>query len=277
MLDEVTRDVLDRLTQDRLSDDVSNATVNRTLTVVRSILRKAYREWDWLDRVPAVRLLKEPPRRVRWLTPDEFDRVLSYLSKHNQELARFAVNTGLRESNITGLEWSQVDLKRRVAWVYADESKTGQSIGVPLNNHAMVVLRQREGDHPRFVFTYRGKPIKKAGTRAWKLALDKARIRPFHPPPSMIPKNKPSGYPSHSLDEYKFDDFRWHDLRHTWATWHVMSGTPLNVLMELGGWSTMDMVMRYAHLAPDHLSGHAERITEGLDFGSNRAGKLARI
>lgn len=46
----------------------------------------------------------------------------------------------------------------------------------------------------------------------------------------------------------------WHDLRHTWASWHVQSGTPLAVLKTLGGWSSMDMVMRYAHLAPEHLS-----------------------
>lgn len=54
---------------------------------------------------------------------------------------------------------------------------------------------------------------------------------------------------------------RWHDLRHTWASWHVQAGTPLLALKELGGWSSIDMVMRYAHLAPDHLAEHAERIS----------------
>ena len=55
-------------------------------------------------------------------------------------------------------------------------------------------------------------------------------------------------------------DFRWHDLRHTWASWHVQAGTPLHALQEMGGWSTMEMVQRYAHLSAAHLVDHAERI-----------------
>jgi integrase len=55
-------------------------------------------------------------------------------------------------------------------------------------------------------------------------------------------------------------DFRFHDLRHTWASWHVMNGTSLQELMELGGWKSYEMVLRYAHLAPEHLSSAAKRI-----------------
>ena len=58
----------------------------------------------------------------------------------------------------------------------------------------------------------------------------------------------------------RFSDFRWHDLRHTWASWHVQAGTPLNVLKKLGGWASLDMVLRYAHLGADHLAEHAEPI-----------------
>lgn len=65
------------------------------------------------------------------------------------------------------------------------------------------------------------------------------------------------------------EGFRWHDLRHTWASWHVQAGTPLAVLKELGGWSTLDMVMRYAHLAPEHLAEHAERIAGPRLVGTN--------
>jgi integrase len=57
------------------------------------------------------------------------------------------------------------------------------------------------------------------------------------------------------------ENFRWHDLRHTWASWHVQLGTPLYVLKELGGWETLEMVNRYAHLAPEHLKPHAERLS----------------
>jgi integrase len=57
------------------------------------------------------------------------------------------------------------------------------------------------------------------------------------------------------------ENFRWHDLRHTWASWHVQLGTPLYVLKELGGWETLEMVNRYAHLAPEHLKAHADRLS----------------
>ncbi|CAJ2750971.1 integrase [Burkholderia pseudomallei] len=55
-------------------------------------------------------------------------------------------------------------------------------------------------------------------------------------------------------------DFHWYDLRHTWASWHVQHGTPLMVLKELGGWETIAMVQKYAHLAPSHLAQHADTV-----------------
>ena len=131
---------------------------------------------------------------------------------------RFSLATGLRESNVTGLEWSQVGLARRVAWIHADQSKSGKAIGIPLNKEAVVVLRGQQGNHVRRVFAYGGKPVAKANTKAWRNALVRAGI----------------------------DNFRWHDLRHTWASWHVQNGTPLHILQELGGWSEIRMVQRYA-------------------------------
>ncbi len=67
-----------------------------------------------------------------------------------------------------------------------------------------------------------------------------------------------------SLKRAGIENFRFHDLRHTWASWHVMSGTSLQELMELGGWKSYEMVLRYAHLAPEHLSDAAARIERGL-------------
>ena len=70
-LDQINRDVLDRLTQARIKTDVAPATVNRMLAVIRGILNTARKEWGWIDTVPAIRLLPEPKQRIRWLTPDE--------------------------------------------------------------------------------------------------------------------------------------------------------------------------------------------------------------
>jgi integrase len=144
----------------------------------------------------------------------------------------FTLSTGLRKSNVTGLEWNQVDMQNRIAWIHGDQSKNGKPIRIPLNQDALSILRQQIGKHHKFVFAYNGKPILKASTLAWRNALDRAGI----------------------------DNVCWHGLRHTWASWHVQAGTPLNVLQELGGWSDYKMVLRYSHLAPEHLAEHANRL-----------------
>ncbi|OXI94634.1 integrase [Burkholderia sp. AU33803] len=66
------------------------------------------------------------------------------------------------------------------------------------------------------------------------------------------------------------ENFRFDDVRHTWASWHVQNGTPLERLKDLGGWCSYEMVLRYAHLAPDHLAQRTESVTvwsqRGTDF-----------
>lgn len=233
-LDEVTRDRLDDITDAKLKTGVKPTTVNRMLEVIRAILNRAAREWDWLDKAPYVRMLKEPKRRIRWLRTDEVQTLLGCLPNHLVTMVRFSLATGLRESNVTGLEWSQVDLQRRVAWIHADQAKAGKSIGVPLNKEAVVLLREQQGNHKQFVFTYKGKRVKKANTKAWREGLKRAGI----------------------------EDFRWHDLRHTWASWHIQNGTPIHILQELGGWSDIKMVQRYAHLSSEHLTPYADSLCQ---------------
>lgn len=242
-LDEITRDVIDRMTLARQQDGVANATVNRMLEVVRAILNRAVREWEWIEKAPVVRMLPEAKRRIRWLTRDEANRLLFELPEHLAEMARFSLATGLRESNVTGLEWSQVSLDRRVAWIHPDQSKTRKPIPVPLNADAVVVLRRQVGQHPERVFTFDGKPVGKANNHAWRKALVRAGIR----------------------------DFRWHDLRHTWASWHIQQGTPVHVLQELGGWSDIRMVQQYAHLSADHLTVYADRLSQLRVVDTNTA------
>ena len=154
----------------------------------------------------------------------------------------FALSTGLRPSNVVELEWSQVDLARKVCWVHPDQAKPRRAIHVPLNTSAMDVLLRQMGKHPVRVFTYKGKPIAWANTRGWREALQRAGI----------------------------EDFRWHDLRHTWASWLAQQGTPMNVLRELGGWECEAMVRKYAHLAPPQLVEHSERVANLLN-GANLA------
>lgn len=231
-LDVINRALVDRITEARLAEGWSNATVNRTLEVLRAILRKCQNDWEWLDKAPKIRMLKEPTRRIRFLTREEALRLLAELPEHLADMAAFSLATGLRASNVTGLCWEQVDLVRRVAWIHADQAKARKAIPVPLNTEAVALIRKNLGKHKTHVFSYLGKPITQVSTKAWYAALERAGI----------------------------EDFRWHDLRHTWASWHVQNGTPLFALQEMGGWESPEMVRRYAHLAADHLAPYAERL-----------------
>jgi len=222
---EINKNMIDELKQAKLETGVKNATVNRMLALVRSVLNRAKDDWEWIDNAPTIRLLPEPQRRVRWLTKIEAERLLKELPEHLEAMARFALATGLRESNITRMKWEQLDMQRRCAWIHADQSKSKKAIAVPLNNDAINIVREQIGKNKTHVFTYKGKPVSRANNHAWQKALVRAGI----------------------------EDFRWHDLRHTWASWHVQNGTPIHVLQELGGWADLSMVLRYAHLSGEHL------------------------
>ena len=83
------------------------------------------------------------------------------------------------------------------------------------------------------MFSFLRKPVRHVNTKAWRATLKRVGI----------------------------EDFRWHDLRHTWTSWHVQAGTPLHALQELGGWECVEMVRTYAHLASDHLVQYADRMS----------------
>jgi len=231
-LDAIDMTALQPYIRDRKSKDgVSNATVNRALEVVRRILNVAHQDWRWLRAVPKIRMLKEPRRRVRFLRREEADRLIAALPVHMKPIVQFALATGCRAGEIHGLEWSRVDLVRRVAWLDHGTTKSGEGRGIPLNADAVAALESTRGQHRRWCFTFAGQRIHQSST-AWDKAKQRAGI----------------------------EDFRFHDLRHTWASWHVQSGTSLQELMELGGWRSYEMVLRYAHLAPEKLSSVASRI-----------------
>jgi integrase len=244
-LHEISNDVLENIALKKEAESVTPATVNRVLEIVRALLMKAYREWEWIDKIPVIRMRHVENRRIRWLSTAEANRLLSELPSHMKDMAAFTLATGLRASNVTELEWQNVDMNRRNAWIHADQAKTSKPISVPLNDQAMFILQSRLGMHERFVFTYQGKPIQQCNTRAWTNALQRAGI----------------------------ENFRWHDLRHTWASWHVQNGTSLQELQQLGGWSSFEMVLRYAHLSGDHLRIAANRIGT-LDQMGGRAQSL---
>ena len=160
---------------------------------------------------------------LRWLEESahkrslETDKIhlLKELPSHLKDMASFTLVTGLRESNVTQLKWSEIHLEKKHALIHADESKSKRPIPVPLSQQAIAILKDQIGKNPTYVFTYQGQPVTRCNNHAWRKALERAGI----------------------------SDFRWHDLRHTWASWHVQNGTSLHELQQLGGWSEYDTVL----------------------------------
>jgi integrase len=230
-LRDINTDIIQNLISLRASA-IKPSTANRYLDIIRAILRRAEREWGWLEKAPYVRMYKTSDRRIRYLTRIEAAKLLEQLPEHQRNTAEFALLTGLRQQNVLQLSWSQIDLDRNIAWIHPDQSKTRKAIAVPLNKRAVEIIKKQEGKHDSYIFTYKGNRLMQVNTKAWTKALKRAGI----------------------------DDFRWHDLRHTWATWHIQSGTPLHVLQELGGWSSYSMVQRYAHLSAEHLAQYVGNV-----------------
>lgn len=218
----------------------SPTTINRYATLVTSMLNHA-RKLGWIDTVPKLEPNPEAEDTGLWITQEAAARLIEELPPHLAAMASFSFATGIRQHNCTHLQWRSVDVQRRIAWVDASDAKGKRVIRIQLNDTALDVLRGQKGKHPRWVFPFQHrniqgtligvpKPIVQPNGEAWEKAKHRAGIDPA---------------------------FRWHDIRHTWATWHVQNGTPLEVLQKLGGWSDYRMVLKYAKFAPDHIAQYA--------------------
>lgn len=235
-LNDISSELIEFIAKKREETGVKPSSVNRMLELIRAILNRAHKEWGWLNSTPVIRMRKEENKRIRWLTRQEVGRLMTELPSHLKDMAMFSLATGLRESNVTQLKWSEVDLKRGHALIHPDQSKTKRVIPVPLNKQAMEIIGAQKGKNVIYVFTYEGRPVTRCNNHAWRKALLRAEI----------------------------ENFRWHDLRHTWASWHVQNGTSLHELQQLGGWSNYETVLRYAHLSSTHLKEAAERVHDTI-------------
>jgi len=169
-----------------------------------------------------VRDATEKPNSFVCLKKHEAKMILDELPEHLKVMMLFSLATGLRQSNVTELTWSKIDINKKDAWIELIQGEKSKTISVLLNDAAIEILLSLRGKHPVYVFTYNGNRIKQANNSAWRKALDRAGIRAYIPA-KYDSKNIHAEYPTKSLHEYKHQKFRWHDLRHTWAIWHALT------------------------------------------------------
>lgn len=216
------------------------ATQTRYLAVLKHALSVARREWEWIEENPAerVRSPKEPRGRVRFLSDGERDRLLEACRTSRNPtlypLVVVALSTGARLGELLQLRWRDVDLHRGLATVH--DTKNGERRALALQGLALDVLRElasvRRLGTDRVYCGRRGKAD--FPRRAWLAALSQAEI----------------------------EDFRFHDLRHTSASYLAMSGATLAEIAEVLGHKTLAMVKRYAHLTEQHTSAVVARMNE---------------
>lgn len=209
---------------------VSAGTVARHLAAVRAVLHACVK-WGWLLHAPKVELPHVKRQDPRWITQEQFEALCKELPHHARPIARLAVATGLRSLNVFRLRWSHVDLELGAIRVQSADAKSGRGNSFPLNGDAQKILENQQGLHAMYVFVDH---LGRAPIRSLKTCWKKACIR--------------AGLPG----------LRFHDLRHTWAAWHVLAGTPPMILKELGGWASLAMVERYGAINPGHLSEWAD-------------------
>lgn len=216
---DLTYRTIQEFVDERL-ESVSSGTVLKDVAYIKAAINKARRE-ELTDFVPNFPRIKPSQPRNRWLTYEEEDRLVKAAAPHLKPIIRFAVDTGGRRSELLRLDWRYVDMaNRRVTFV---KTKNGEDRTVRLCERACETLAALGPKDTGPVFTYGGKAL-----TGFKSSFDRAR------------------------EKAGIEDFRFHDLRHTFASRLVQGGVPLYNVMHLTGHKSLEMVQRYAHLAPEY-------------------------
>jgi len=233
---EVTPVLVERFKAER-AKEVSVATVNRALACLKCMFNKAI-EWEKADRNPVkkVKLFKENNKRLRYLEKEEIVKLLDNCNGHLKPIIILALNTGMRKGEILGLKWRDVDFRHGI--IYLLHTKNGEKREIPINEQAKTTLI-RVRKHPESPYIFCKKEGQPCGNvrKSFYTALKKSGII----------------------------NFRFHDLRHTFASHLVMSGVDLNTVRELMGHKSLDMTLRYSHLSPDHKKRAVDILGKRMD------------
>jgi integrase len=239
--------------RDKLSSGITKRNVKRSpSTVVRylSSLSHAFtiamKEWGWIDDSPMRKVTKpkEPRGRVRFLSDEERSRLLAECKKSESDYLYIAVvlalSTGGRKMEIMSLNWTKdVDLNRGIITLH--ETKNGERRILPIAGHALELMKEHaKVRHVNCDLVFPSKNL--------KAPIDLRT--PFE----------------NALKRAEINDFKWHDLRHSCASYLAMSGASLAEIAEILGHKTLQMVKRYAHLSEAHTSKVVARMNEQI-FG----------
>jgi integrase len=221
----------------------SAASVNRHLAALSTVFTLAMKEWMWIDDTPMrkVSKLTESRGRVRFLSDEERKALLQACRESDEPLLYplvvTAISTGARQGEFLSIRWSNVDF--HMGLIRLENTKNNERRAVPLTSHALELLKEMASVRridTDLVFPFKGG---RQGVRGpWSKALKTADI----------------------------EDFRFHDLRHSAASYLAMNGATLAEIAEVLGHKTLQMVKRYAHLTEQHTSRVVERMNKQI-FG----------
>lgn len=214
------------------------ATINMPLAILSSILKLAAKR-GYMKQAPQIDLPNPQNTRTRWISREESMKLLGYLRDTGKvalaNLVEFSFETGLRQSNAVSLRSSNIDLANKRVMIKREDFKGKRDFATPFSGRAFqLVVRGIANDNGYIFATEKGKRFA-----------------------------NPNEQLKEACAAVGIEDFHWHDIRHTWATWHVRAGTPLEVLQKLGGWRDYSMVLRYAVFAQDHIAAYADNISKG--------------
>lgn len=221
-LHEVRPEMVENYKVMRLTE-AKPATVNRELSCLRNMLNKAI-EWGYLTYSPmkGIKLLREPPERVRYLETDEVARLLEACCEHLEPIVLCALHTGMRKGEILNLKWHDIDFHNRM--ILIEKTKNNRRRMVPLSGILYSELKKLP---IRGEYVFCDEDGEKFGNiqKGFRAACKRAGIK----------------------------DFRFHDLRHTFASHLTMSGCNIRTVQQLLGHTTMRTTMKYSHLSKEYL------------------------
>lgn len=226
------------------------STLNRHITSLSCVFTAAVRDWGWTSKNPVrdVRRQKEPKGRIRFLSDEEREKLLTACKESDCPylylVVVLALSTGMRKAEILNLKWSEVDLTRGAIVLYKTKNKEPRRVAIRglalelLKKHSAVRRLDTELLFPGELSPKNGRPFDIR--KAWEAARGKAKL----------------------------ENFVFHDLRHSCASYLAMGGATLLEIAEVLGHKTLDMVRRYAHLAESHTAGVVERMNQRIFRGS---------